>query len=1225
MLASRIIAAGLLIVLTCGVNTQAEDWLTRFQKSGDGLVLDLPCQEGDGEIVRDRAAGMIGRLRDAQWERQPRPDEAFQADDPSYEKSPWTLRFNGQSSFVAVDDAPSLNPLRSLTVGAWIIPSAASLHPQGIDEQGYIISKGSGNRAGYHLTTYYNAGLAGLLVTDRGFFTVSVFEVLKPDQRQHVAMAWDGALLQLFVDGQPVGRAVRTEGRLAEYAGPLHLGKAADRAGLHFAGTIDHVRVFSEAIAPLEIEGLGQPVVLPAINLDPSSIVHPRSRHLEGRREPRRPVLDFEDLSGWTVWSYKGFSEASLYRSQAQPLWGQYVAKLTYRAGQVIDPHRKVMIRPPRPVVIEQPFDGISLWVFAHYWDKSHGVKITAEIEDAHDQTHAITLTSREYPFVFWTGWFLAHRALPQKIAAPAKLLSLTFHDFIGDDEETVYIDSLDCYAIDRSPVESQIPTWEQIGAPVSAETILPTPMDGATLRNQVLHEGEAVVLRGQSADERIEYAYRPRLGTLSDLTLNHDDHILQPARGGGLVLEIDGTRIDADSERVTRTLQSLQVRPDGVDTLWQWQVEGNRFDVKLDLTIRHKSLIVDLAADTELVSEVRCGQISGAAGHKLVTVPYLVLRGGTHESSDPAVLSHADGPRFLSVFTDWFYSEASELFGQQKSIDERTAIINGGAVYYPKTDGRRNPPRERLIFTASRQFAEVLPNIPNPPNPWLEVTKSQLWATRMWYVSEMPYPGYYDEEFAFWHKLRQYGVERINLRQHVSLYRQYVNRNGDPYTMVTDTEPGLGGDEKLAAHIRRTQRELGYDFGLYTNYTLISPLNRVWDENLLALSSDGQWRYGSVNAAMVKPGAMLRLQQQFNPQLKRKFDPRVSYADQFTCRPAWALTDYDARTAEAGKFAPVLRVFARLLQQESRHFGGPVLSEGIMQWKLAGYADSYAQPSDENQDTLVDFALRRTHLLSNDCGYHLNWVEGKGEVDRLLAAQIAYGHIGHLYGVYGGRPPARISGEVLKSYFMMQQLQEFYATTPVDVIRYHHDGELLTTEAAIAADVLGNNQVYLRYANGLEVYVNRHREKDWRVAVNNVAYVLPPHGFVASLTGRLLSYSATKDGHRVDLSLGPRYIYVDGRGRRNDFGGVTAAHSHMLETINSSTYLTPTPFVEPEDLRVWTALLAPDMATASRIQMTPITAEGERLTPVILDVKDDHVTLPTTAEAFKYQLRRGG
>ena len=76
--------------------------------------------------------------------------------------------------------------------------------------------------------------------------------------------------------------------------------------------------------------------------------VRPYELDWAGRtQDDHPPLVDFEDLGGWTVEVEN--AHASLEPSREQRIWGQFVGKVTYR---VAGPGPKVRLRPPRPLPI---------------------------------------------------------------------------------------------------------------------------------------------------------------------------------------------------------------------------------------------------------------------------------------------------------------------------------------------------------------------------------------------------------------------------------------------------------------------------------------------------------------------------------------------------------------------------------------------------------------------------------------------------------------------------------------------------------------------------------------------------------------------------------------------------------------------------------------------------------------------------------------------------------
>ena len=95
------------------------------------------------------------------------------------------------------------------------------------------------------------------------------------------------------------------------------------------------------------------------------------------------PLVDFEDLTGWTL-ETKG-AVARIERTREQQIWGNFTGKLTYR-GTNNSPEVRLM--PPKPIAIAQPFDAVSLWCYGNNWGyapdpNTPPVTIAALFEDA--------------------------------------------------------------------------------------------------------------------------------------------------------------------------------------------------------------------------------------------------------------------------------------------------------------------------------------------------------------------------------------------------------------------------------------------------------------------------------------------------------------------------------------------------------------------------------------------------------------------------------------------------------------------------------------------------------------------------------------------------------------------------------------------------------------------------------------------------------------------------
>jgi hypothetical protein len=170
---------------------------------------------------------------------------------------------------------------------------------------------------------------------------------------------------------------------------------------------------------------------------------------MAGRAEERVPLIDFEDLAGWTVGCENG-ADADLSRTREQQMWGQYVGKVSYTGTSV---ESKAIIRPPSPVRISGSPDCINMWIHGNVWEwapepGSPFLDISVLITDSDGKEQSIYLTRMR-----WKEWWLAHK----KLNAPMESGSVTGIEIKGvSNVETraIFFDSLCFYKETLKPLE---------------------------------------------------------------------------------------------------------------------------------------------------------------------------------------------------------------------------------------------------------------------------------------------------------------------------------------------------------------------------------------------------------------------------------------------------------------------------------------------------------------------------------------------------------------------------------------------------------------------------------------------------------------------------------------------------------------------------------------------------------------------------------------------------
>ena len=559
--------------------------------------------------------------------------------------------------------------------------------------------------------------------------------------------------------------------------------------------------------------------------------------------------------------------------------------------------------------------------------------------------------------------------------------------------------------------------------------------------------------------------------------------------------------------------------------------------------TVRREGccMIVDLYAPAGAVKELSLGSACETSAVKRVRVPYL-------DYGDVDVLS---GGFFRYAFFDWYRSNASR-------IDERE--VNGVktrvAVYLPKTDGSYNPVCERIVVTLSDEFADVLPEIPNPKSKFKATVAPLVWRSHA--AFDRP------RDKALWQKLHDAGIRNMAVTDHETMWRD----GGEAFTFLTEAAKGKGGDAVQRDYTRFMNDTLGYVYGPYNNYTDFAPSNALWwDIDRVMRNSDGSLRKAWMRCYTPKPSVILPICERIVPAAQAKFGFTGAYCDVHTSFPPWWRTDYDARCPGAATFSQTYYAYGELLLRQKELWNGPVWSEGGMHFMYAGLADgNYARDGRMrfyDDPWLVDFDLRKIHPLETDFGmgslshfspgkdgYALYMPDGREAlVDLFIGATLAFGHAGYLVAdwmfdppkmhglAYGGGGRETFDSGLRiarKSYFMTQAIAARYANETVEEIHYYDAcGVAQETSEAILTDAYRRRQIYVRYTGGVHVLVNGHASERLRAAVGGETYDLPPRGYRAwTDDGEVVveSGDANGTGQRRDYAKGAGYVFDEQR-----------------------------------------------------------------------------------------------
>lgn len=852
------------------------------------------------------------------------------------------------------------------------------------------------------------------------------------------------------------------------------------------------------------------------------------------------PLVDFEHLDGWTVQTTNAV--ADIARSREQQLWDKYVGRFTYRATGS-GPH--YLIAPPQPIQITRPFDAVSLWVYGNTWSYAPSagtpmVSITARFLDAQGRAVNVPLTT-----VTWKQWHLCTRRLTAEqiamVQGGASFVGLDIANGRNVEDRTLYFDNLAVFTEAFPPLTfasrpkrgiAMFPGQDsgtntgpgKLPFPNRPETILPDNLV-KDFQTTVAQQGDRYVFTYAGSDGTLTYTLKPDTGTWTDVTASWGRRTaIRPLVDGGVRLWANGEAVVPDSLEPLGTMLKNQ----SVVSRWKATAAGVSTKVTYTYRLWNKSLVIDTVARGGNVAEVRYGHAEGLDEPRLVTNPFYHY--GYQGTDRPAVvISGPDKePLFLTGNTDWYLSNASQPFSVN-AIEEGRVSFQGGVRYIHKTNSLRNDCFERFFVTVSPNYEEVLPTVPNPKSPYMNITGTHVWRAHG--------AGNRASDAAYWTNIWRHGMRECVVTDHETGWRD----GGESFTFRTRAAPGKGGDQGQYDYARLMQDKLGFVYGPYNNFTDFAPVNEFWNFDLISRTPDNQLQTAWMRCYAPKPARAVEYCERLAPIIDDKFHLSTAYCDVHTAVAPWERVDYDCRVPGAGTFAATFYSFGEIMLIQKRAWEGPVYSEGNYHFYYSGLTDgNYAQDRGydiPNSPWLVDLDLRKMHDLNCNFGMGAESMfygqraasvlerEGKDiYTDRFLAATVAFGHPGFLC----------TSGMemTLRSYFMIQQLAASYTLSPVKSIRYLDDaGKLLPTSQAIASGTYRRNQIVTEYTNGTVTVVNgnqtqRMKYGDWD---------LPPNGYAGWTRDESVMVASTDRGAgrgRYDHCVSPAYIFVDGRGQ---------------------------------------------------------------------------------------------
>ena len=925
------------------------------------------------------------------------------------------------------------------------------------------------------------------------------------------------------------------------------------------------------------------------------------------------PLTNFES-ENWLVETVG--SEASFEITNEQKIWGDSVAKLTYRMFPDFEGNPSLTLRPEQPIKLTSDFDAVSLWVYGNNWawvpvTTTPRVQIYLLFLDENGNEFGIELGQ-----VNWREWFLMFKRISEENqvrlhAEKARFSGIRVTGGKNTEDRVLFFDNLAIrkevfQALSFKPRAKRAfadPRQDQglntgegtLPFPTRPETILPENKvkDVRHTISADFQSGRTYFLKYEGSDGSLTYSVSlPSPGEVIAVSSSHgnfqtpwspisvrwnDSAPIFPMIGGGVAELAHPQNPLGENWKVTKwEFIKSQLKktespsshaednrvyfvPDSgssssypkVETYWkaiaenpkapEFRAKGEPDEISAEIcfsySILEKSLILETESTSRRVANVAYG---GLNTEKLENVKVFPIPYYSYSYSGPnrprAIcfrVPNCSEPLFIMGNTDWYVNNGSEIYGQSVlEKRQKLAFFNGGVHYRPKTDGQRNACYERFFLTLSPDFEEILPTLPNPMSPWKSVTGPRHWRAHGSTVHE--------NDKKYWFNVHRHGMTEVVVTDHETCFRD----GGESFTFRTKAAPGKGGDASLRAYSDFMNRELGFVYGPYNNFTDFAPVNEYWNTDMPSRTCENQLQGAWARCYAPKPSWAVEYCEKLSPINQEKFNFRTAYCDVHTAVSASSRVDYDYRVPGAGTQAATFYSFGEIMLLQKKAWNGPVYSEGNFHFPYCGLTDgNYAQDQGyrpAENPWLVNLDLRKMHDLCVNFGmgnpgmFYPGKSEPKSDTpetrdvpaDRFFCATVAFGHPGFLAMEYGIRA-------AMRGYFNAQQLQARFTQVGADKILYcGPDGELAEVSEAISSGIIERSQVVVKYSDGTVICANGSMTEPMRTNVDGHLIDLPPNGYSGWTADKnVFTFSGLRNGKRCDYAESPEYVFIDGRG----------------------------------------------------------------------------------------------
>lgn len=854
-----------------------------------------------------------------------------------------------------------------------------------------------------------------------------------------------------------------------------------------------------------------------------------------------------------------------------------------------LDGSGQVALRLEQPISVSPTVHAANLWVTT----SQIGVEVVLLLDDEKE----LAFSAQPDP-----EWQFLHRFLP---GGNHQLVGLALRGDFTAAEGPLLVGGLNFEETSTTNLAA-LPTSAPAEMGAAYPLTAPAPEE---VQTSIEKDGISFVLESRSVSSVVRFIYTPIDGTLADIELEiNNAEAIHPAEEGGLTVHMGGQHWDAaEDEGIERHFVSCEQVGECVEARWQWKCGDELADFLYRMRLDGKTLLVDLEGGNGKATGFDFGYVAGALHPRAIQVPFLNLGEG-----HPNILCTSGV--FISAFVDWQVSNASALYAPQTDGQLR---LNGGCRYLAAVGGRRPALRERLAFTVSRSFEEVLPKVPaRTQGRDLDALRDRVWYN----LPELP-PSEeaYIEVYEQLRALRQLGLERLLVNHPPSTW----NDVGTPQALAQDGAASKGGSDALEEYLEAVQ-DLGFLCTLYADYHNLLPASPQWNSAWVARRHDGDLAPSAAGGFSLKPGYALTQAPEHAAHLRQRYGVAGLCMGEHTAKPPWDRLDQ----AEPNGYNAILYAEQTLLERLGA--AGLTIGMGGSHWLYAGLLHGHlarmAGEQPAQQPLLVDFALRHLHSRQIDAGlgsieqFHGAPLEetqrhaASPVLDRYLAATLAYGHACVLPDpVRWGLPAAA------KAYHMLQGLQPYYLGVPVTQIQYHHEGHFLDTTEALIAGACQHSQLSIAYQSGLQLYVNGADQQEWRVTVDEAEYTLPPASFLAHAPDGALVFSADRGEGRIDMARTGETLYFDTRGQHLDMGPVAMSGAALVRHKNWQIDVLP--FEHEGQIVVVPGYYWQDRRKLPKLRVLAFTPDSDEPEALKSELTDTHVRIDPVEGAYLYRI----